>query len=403
MIHLFLFDVDGVMVEARGYLKALQDTVAHFSRQMGLGDHPPTEEEVRTFEANGLTNEWDSGAMCVAALLLERLCREPSLSLPPRWPDGLSMLAAHPHPISHPDYAALAREVGERLSVKDPEGEEGVSPARAASLVLWSRAQVIPGLGHSKSAVAVLLGTLLSHTHDFYRAPVTRHFQHLVLGSRGVAETYGVSPDFEGFSYLRQYDRPLLSPTTCAQLQESVASGRVRAALYTARPSLPPVEADGPATGYPPEAEMARSLVGLEEWPLIGLGRMRWLAWQTGEDVERLVKPSPVQALAAIGAAWSGQEVAALEAALALHGDGELRPLLADLGPVTLDVFEDTIGGLKAVERGLKALEAASATATWRPYGVTSTDGPKAAAMAALGVPTYPSVNEAVLAALMLI
>ncbi len=393
MIHLFLFDVDGVLVDARAYLKALQDTVAHFSRRMGVGDHPPTEEEARAFEANGLTSEWDSGPCCVAALLLERLRREPSLPLPPYWPDALAILAAHPYPLPRPDYAALAHRVGERLGVR-------AGPAQAARAVLWDEVQATPCLEAHRPALAALLDALLGHTRDFFRAPLTRHFQHLVLGSRGVAEAYGVVPDFDSPAYLRRYDRPLLTPATRAQLCEAVANKKARLTIYTARPSLPPAEVDGPAPGYSPEAEMARALVGLEEWPLIGLGRLRWLARQTGEEIEQLIKPSPVQALAAVGAAWSGREAVALEAALALHRDGELRPPLTDLRPVTIHVFEDTVGGLAAVERGVEELRAAGVPINWQPYGIAPPNGPKVAPMAARGVPTYPSVNEAVQAAL---
>lgn len=99
----------------RGYLKALQDTVAHFSRRMGVGYHPPTEDEVRIFEAWGLGCEWVSGAMCVAALLVARLRQEPLPSLPSVWPDVLSALAARPCALSSPDYTTLAQRVGKRL------------------------------------------------------------------------------------------------------------------------------------------------------------------------------------------------------------------------------------------------------------------------------------------------
>ena len=381
MIHLFLFDVDGVLVDARAYLKALQDTVSYFSRRMGVGDHPPAEEEARAFEAHGLTSEFDSAPACVATLLLERLRREPSLPLPPRWPDALSTLAAHPCLLPRPDYALLARRVGERLGGR-------ASSAQAARAVLWEKVQTTPSLEAHRPALAALLDTLLGHTRDFFRAPMTHHFQHLVIGSQGVAETYGVAPDFDSPAYLHRYDHPLLTPATRARLHESTAGKQVRVALYTARPSLPPARADEPINGYSPEAEMARSLVGLEACPLIGLGRLRWLARQTGEDVERLIKPSPVQALAAVGAAWSGQEAAALQAALALHRDGELRSPLAGLGPVTVHVFEDSTGGLEAVKRGVEKLQAAGVAITWRPYGIVSTDGPKAAAIAARGMPT---------------
>jgi hypothetical protein len=219
-----------------------------------------------------------------------------------------------------------------------------------------------------------------------------------------VAEIYSVRPDFESYAYLERFDRPLLAPDVRHRLEEATAGGHIRVALYTLRPSLPPVEIDESTIGYSPEAEMARALARLEPWPIIGIGKLRWLAQQAGEEVERLIKPSPIQALAAVGAAWSGQEAGALEAAMALYRDGELRPPLAYLGPITLHVFEDNTDGLEAVKRGVETLRAAAGvTVEWRFYGVTPADGPKAAAMAARDVPTYLSVNEAILDALALI
>ena len=88
--HLFLFDVDSVLVEALGYLRALQDTVAHFTKQLGAGSHAPTEAEARAFEAYGLTSEWDSGAACVGLVLVERLLQDQDLALPPSQTTPLS-------------------------------------------------------------------------------------------------------------------------------------------------------------------------------------------------------------------------------------------------------------------------------------------------------------------------
>jgi hypothetical protein len=391
--HLFLFDVDSVLVEANGYLKALQDTVAHFSRRMGVGAHPPTEAEVRALEAHGLTSEWDSAPTCIAALLVERLRREPTIALANDWTKALAALASHPLPLPHPDYAALAQRVGERL-VNQP------GAARAARAVLWEDVLATPGLEPHHSALDALFDVLLGRTYDFARSPVTRHFQHLVIGSAGVHQTYGVTPDFEGAAYLQAHDRPLLDTDVRARLRESVERGDIRLALYTARPSLPPVDANVTANGYSPEAELARSLVGLSDYPLIGLGRVHWLAERTGERADHLVKPSPVQALAAVGAAWSGQEAAALEAALALHRDGELRPPLVGLDAVTVHVFEDSPGGIDAVRHAVEALQAAGLDVAWQPHGITPAVGPKAKAMAARSVPTYRSINEAILEAL---
>jgi hypothetical protein len=392
-MHLFLFDVDSVLVEANGYLKALQDTVAHFSRRMGVGARPPTETEVRALEAHGLTSEWDSAPTCIAALLVERLRRDPTAALPNDWAKALATLSAHPLPLPHPDYTALAQRVGERLA-----NQPGA--AQAARAVLWEDVKTASGLEPHHPTLEALFDALLGHTHDFYHAPVTRYFQHMVIGSQGVRQTYGVAADFESAAYLQAHDRALLAADVRARLHRCVADGSVRIALYTARPSLPPADADVTTDGYSPEAEMARSLVKMDAYPLIGLGRMHWLARRENERVEHLVKPSPVQALAAIGAAWSGQEANALEAALVLHRDGELRPPLANLDAATVHVCEDSPGGIDAVNHAVDALQAVGLDIAWQPHGITPAAGPKAEAMATRSVPTYRSINEAILEAL---
>jgi hypothetical protein len=397
-MHLFLFDIDSVLVEANGYLKALQDTVAHFSRQMGVGEHPPTEKEVRALEAHGLTSEWDSAPTCIAALLLERLRLDVLSYLPTDLPDVVAMLAARPVPLHPPDYAWLARRIGERLVEQRPSDPLGT--AEAARTVLWEDVEMTPRLALHRSALEALFDALLGHTHDFYQAPVTRYFQHLVIGSQGVRQTYGVEPDFESTAYLREYDRPLLTADARNRLHEATDNKQVRVALYTARPSLPPTDADVAANGYSPEAELARSLVEMDTYPLIGLGRVQWLAQQAGETVEHLVKPSPVQALAAIGAAWSGQEATSLQAALALHRYSKLREPLAEIEGTTVHVFEDSPGGLDAVRRAVEVLVEAELDVTWQPYGIAPPHGPKAEAMRARGIPIYPSVNEALEVAL---
>jgi hypothetical protein len=380
VIHLLLFDMDSVLVDAAGYLAALQETVAHVARAIGAGEQVLTEEEVRIFEAYAIGSEWDIAPTCIGGLLVERLRREPALSLPECWPEALAYLGAHPHPLPRHDFGALAARVGARLA-----GRTGA--ARAAQAVLWEDAQAIPNLTPATArAFEALLATLLGDTHDFYRAPLTRHFQHLAIGSRGVEATYGVQPDFESPPYLTLYDHPLLEAAVRDRLCAAVAGGQVRMALYTARPSLPPAGVDGAGPGYSPEAELARDLVGLPDVPLIGLGRMQWLAAQHGLAMVELVKPSPVQGLAAIGAAWSGDERGALEAALAVHRDGVLRPPFAGQAPAAVHVFEDAVRGLDAVEHGVEALRAAG----------LSDNGAKRGAMAARGVPCYPSVNQAI-------
>ncbi len=390
MRHLFLFDVDGVLVEARGYLRALQDTVAHFAQRMGVGDPVLTEDEVRTGEAHGLTSEWDSAPAYILTLLIERLRREPSLLIPARWEDALAVLAASPLPLSHPDYMALIVQVGARRA---DFGET----ALAVRAVLWDDAQSLPVA--QREAVGAILDELLTDTHNFYSAPITRYFQHLVIGSEGIAQTYNIAPYFETRPYLLEYDVAELASDAAAQLRDAAAAGRIWPVIYTARPSLPPNGAAIAARGYSPEAELAQQLVGLEAWPLIGLGQLQWLAARRGGQMAQMVKPSPVQALAAIGAAV-GPETAALEAAWNFYRTGELQKPLAGLGPTTVHIFEDTLGGMRAVFNAVEALRMAGMDMHCQLYGVAPAAGAKAMLFLEHHIPTYNSINTAVAAAL---
>ncbi|MBN1875197.1 MAG: hypothetical protein JXA33_13275 [Anaerolineae bacterium] len=397
--NLFLFDVDSVLVEALGYLRALQDTVAHFSQWMGVGKHPPTEAEIRAGEAYGLTSEWDSAPTYIITLLIERLRlnpiqhRDPALVRSSRWSNILDTLGRSPLLLPHPNYTAIAAQIGARLR------QDGGATATAARIVLGEIAQSLPP--SSRAMIINLLDDLLGHTHDFQLAPITQYFQHLAIGNERIAETYGTAPIFTSPSYLSEYDIPLLDPQIRDRLLKQIQEGELGATLYTARPSYPPMDADIHDTttskiGYSPEGELARSLVGLDKLPLIGLGHVGWLGLRVGVDVATLVKPSPVQALAAIGAAASGQEATSLEAAWALYAERRLTPPLTDLGRTAIHVFEDSTGGLRAVRHAVALLNAAGIPVTYHPYGITPATGTKKEAMTKEGVQVYHSVNIAV-------
>jgi hypothetical protein len=395
MKQVFLLDVDSVLVEATGYLTALRDTVAHFSLLMGVGEHTPTETEVREFEALGLTSEWDSGTLCVAALLLERTCAGCHQTRYTGFEQLLSTLARNPYAIRRPPFTTIARGAGQRMR------HRGMGFAEAAQAAL---AEILPSAHEQAPSHAQVLqatSVLLHSTHDFYASPVTRYFQHLAIGSDLIRETYGVSPDFVSDAYLAKFDSPLLSTDVRGKLLRQVRRGRARAAIYTARPSLPPTNAPGvEREGYSPEAEFAQTLVGLGELPMIGLGGLQWLAHTVNADVRRLVKPSCVQALAAMAAAWSADERASLLAAYELEQGNTLAWPLTELDGTIVHVFEDSLGGIEAVDHATHLLRRTGTHVSCRAYGIAPAAGPKTTAMASKHIQTFRRVDEAIGAAL---
>jgi hypothetical protein len=135
-------------------------------------------------------------------------------------------------------------------------------------------------------------------------------------------------------------------------------------------------------------------MLELGEYPLIAMGRMQWLANRHGETTESLTKPSPVQMLAALGAAVSGEEGSALEAAYALVRNRELCPPLVDLAhqPFRVFVLEDATLGLQAAANGQHILEECGLRL--EKYGIGVTDSPvKSAALAPYCDTIVPNVN----------
>ncbi len=356
--EIFLLDVDSVLVRPLGYRAAVRATVDHFRTRMGLPPDAPTDAEIDVFETNGFGSEWHSTAVCVAEALVQAANGQADL-----WRLTLdATLAAIAHAkrtVPRPDYAAVIQRIG-----ANPIWSDMLAPLRALNYFT----ERTPPPAHP------VLHELLARPYEI-TAPATRVFQHYTLGSARFPSTYGFGPDFETESLLMALDEPLLSPEGRALLLDSGAPF----AVYTARPSLAPAHEE--STGYAPEAEMACQLVGLKDAPVIGYGHVSWLARRHDAHPDIYVKPSPVQALAAIGAALAGGPegvAAALEAARALVERGRLTGPLAALGEqpggVRIAVFEDTASGSQAVQRAGDVLRAAGVAATVRVVGVGATE-----------------------------
>jgi hypothetical protein len=135
-------------------------------------------------------------------------------------------------------------------------------------------------------------------------------------------------------------------------------------------------------------------MVGLERFPLIAMGRMQWLAGKHGESAESLTKPSPVQSLAAVGAALSRDETRALDAAYLLFRQGALQPPLADLAGDEADIFvlEDATPGLLAAQEAERLMRSSGLAVKLRGIGVTRSPS-KADALSTRCETIVPDVN----------
>ena len=383
---LLLFDVDGVLLHPVGYKVAMRATVDRFAAQMGQSAMGPSDDEIAVFEACGFSNEWDSVAVCVSAMLLAAFHQQPDL-LRPTLAEAFAAVQAAKMALPRPDFTGIARAVHQHNG-------DGYFPSRHYLDML-----------RLNDDYGALLRALLEDVYDVIGTPTTRTFQTYALGSARFAETYGQPAPFESESYLIKHDRALLSEANRVRLLDWRRESGHGAAIFTARPSLPPADlADAPATiptgsqaaGYSPEAELAAELLGLVgQLPLIGQGRVSWLATRFGRGAADYVKPSPVQGLAAIGAAAFGSEADALNAAAELYEHGTLTGPLAALreGAVRVLVFEDSTGGIRATRQAAERLAQAGLDIIFEAVGV-SPHPDKRAALAGVADRVVDNINE---------
>jgi hypothetical protein len=390
---ILLFDIDDVLVKPLGYRTALRATVTYVAERMGFREIAlPWADLIAWFEIRRITSEWDMIPLTLAILLDDLVARQPDLELPANLPQALVFLHSQGN-----------RSFPENLDYRKPidiiaaEIQPGQFPSETALRLSQPAADGDAGLDERRPPFPHLYGhpllvDLLAETRSVERSLTTRLFQHYCLGSDTFAQTYARAPELETTSYLIQHDRPNLSPEMRQVLLERCTDHAIKAAAYTMRPSLPPREIAGPHPGYSPEAEMALKLVGLPELPLIAFGRVRWLAEQTGVHEEAYLKPSPVQATAALLAALSGDERASLESTLDAQ---RMHAFLSGFDqPLHVHVFEDSAGGIEAVRRAAQAISDAGVQTSVYAWGIAA-HPQKAAALEHTAAQVFPDINDA--------
>ncbi len=386
-MRVVLLDLDGVLVEPRGYRAATRATVAWFYEQWGWRAPLPAEEDMAAFEAHGITSEWDMVPLMLA-WVVETFLRHygeealpahimpPAEATPPRRRLGIT-----PPPF---------RLVPPRVT---PLLRDDMEPALAVYRAMQERPEDTP---FPRLARTPWAEGLLGFTRDVVRAPTTFVFQNYALGSQGFEDTYGVPPRVATPSLLAQEDRALLSPEGAATLWAGHRAGRWRLAIFTRRPTKP----SQATLGYPPEAELALERVGLPQAPTMGQGHLAYWARARKLNYEAVMKPSPVHPLGALLMALGMDWMLALDAAYAFLMEGGEPPVPPDGWPPSLEVvaLEDAWVGLRAVGQALQALTRVGLSVQGRFFGVAR-DETKVKALNSQGVPVFPTPDAALQAA----
>jgi beta-phosphoglucomutase-like phosphatase (HAD superfamily) len=377
-MKILLFDMDGVLLEARAYHLALREVVESIGRALGFHEVCLTQEDVHFFESVGVTSEWDSSAICYA-LMLERVWeQEPERMLPTAPP----LPEVEPHDLAVPDFRAFFR-------LLDVEKSAVVPSLLDAERVLLERCD------HSAMQVETLQG-ILRKARQIDGSLTHRLFQELILGSRVFVDLYDSEASKTSDGYLLTLDVPALDHDQTMQLLAWLEEDDHYASIFTNRPSEPP-------EGYfdTPEAELGLKLVGLDGVPIVGHGSLAWMTEKRGLQMDALLKPSPVHALAAMRCALGEHVELALQSAVSLVLDGIGEEGWSVLNGARVVVFEDAAKGLQSGYAAQEVLKKQGITIDLGLRGV-SPDENKAHSLRAAGAQVFEKFSAALHAELQL-
>lgn len=372
-MKIFLFDMDGVLLESRGYHLALQETVRRMAMALGFGDCTLSPDDIAAFEAGGITCEWDEAAICAASFLDIAWKDESGCNLP----DSLAQsVLIDPGRRSPPNFYALAQALStpEMLSLH---------PLERAELYFLKRHQ--HSISQEHILRSLILGARMAELSLTYRT-----FQELVLGSTEFFRAYNLASELDCESYLLKYDHSNLPDADRDRLKNWISIPHHAAAVITSRPSHPPV-----GIFSTPEAEIGAKLVGLDGIPILGWGGMCWLGLQRHSDPQSLIKPSPVHALAGLRMACGESQETALSAAADLVETRYAGSGWKQFTGAQVCVFEDTPGGIKSLQAAQEILIGSGVRIETKSIGIAQKQI-KIKALIANKAEIFPSLIDAI-------
>ena len=395
-MEIFLFDLDGVLLNSAGYHRSLVETVRQLSLTLGFGDRSLSQEEIDAFEARDITAEWDSSALCAALLMMTAWEANDDVSLPSRPPLG------PPRPVRHafPDIRRFLTEL-DRRKPNDPLAE--------------AEASLLRRIDARRPDHAASVRSLLAGARRLDDSLTFRLVQMYNLGSRRFEDIYGEAAGMESPSFLERYDLPTLNALERASLLRKLEQAGRSAAIVTNRPSSSPLRLRSRRPGAPkrvhrpgvlpggraggvfntPEAEIGVRAAGFDRLPRVASGDLGRHATALGLDVQSFLKPSPVHMLAGLLRAIGEDGDQAVEMAIRLaQGGSGMEPAWRAVDGARLILFEDAPKGHTSARRAVEILRSNNVSVDLAAYGI-ATSPDKIAALTAVDARVFPHVGQA--------
>lgn len=393
MKKFLILDIDGVLLEMRGYRLACVDTINDFLAQMGQPSLRVTVEIHDALESSGINSEWDMVPLTLAAFV-NWYCE-----MTGQIPDG-GEFPPRCDAVRIDDNEGFLRMLLDRIKTWASLLNSSETPINAVYHADKSgKAQKLESLWRLPFRDRFFVDTL-----DPWKCPFFARLMNLLLGKETFESFYGMGSVADCDSYLETKDRLLISDEYRLILPDLPEKG-IYPAVMTSRPSLLPADAGNKSSSYfvnTPEGECALRMLGWDNgrMPMIGCGSICYIEEKLGLRLEYYVKPHPYHALAAMIFSLCGNEIRALEKSVYLceqTADAEQDPLGEWIGKdehLVLSVYEDSVSGIESTRKAAGLLRQWGYQAEAVPFGIGSTPS-KNELLRKAGVMIYNDINSA--------
>lgn len=389
--NFLLFDIDSVLIDPRGYRKAVYDTTRYFLDTLGLTNISINEDVITTFESIGITSEWDMIPLYLLSVIEQVLSK---FDLQPEIGNSQNSFR-----FTQPKNYFLRQEelIDQILSYKEFL-QEGYSVIESI-LLLNFRQNSVEIFRDVRTKVPWLINNWFAESRNIQQSEILQYFQNLALGSDLFHDITGLDPFLESEPYLMRHDLPLIKPENVDKIRSFAAKSNVFQAVITARPSAFPA-------GVPlkksqlnfPEAELALKCLELDQIKCIGFGALEYLGELNNQSGDQFVKPSPIHAMTALLVS-SGVEVTdALNFSYKYIKQKQHVEVVNHFSrfesPINLCIFEDSTIGIQSLARVCESLRSDGLEIKLLAYGI-STNQNKIDALKKENAIIFPTINEA--------
>ncbi len=341
----FLFDMDGVLLDLIGYRKALQTSVNRIAVGLGAPHTFLSENQIAKFEALHVTNEWDTLAICTALVLVAV------------WQIDSQIRINSLHPVktilsTQPDFNYLL----DQFTI-----DNSLPGDKALNIILG----MYPELCEDQRNY---LTYILSSCRDIYSSPILPIHQEIILGSQVFHDYYNLKPIYNEESFLLKFDRPKLKPETLSLILNLLKLPINAGCVMTNRPSKTP-----PGYLSSPEAELGLKCAGIETFPYISSGILRWFSHVIlNKPNLSLLKPNPIHALASLRMCLGELVLDAIEKSFLMIQGKSKKADWSRFNQSKIVVFEDSTKGLLSAKAAQELLQAFGITTDLDLVGVSS-------------------------------